>query len=66
MGKTAEMVSALVYLSTTFTEGGYPGEEYMSRLDMGIDDAVAIGISREFTNSILMTCLEALQNYMYS
>lgn len=62
-GKIGEIVQALVYLSTSFTTDDYPADEYIGRMNMGLDDAIAMGISRTFIDSVIRTCLQPRDKY---
>ncbi|KAI9051475.1 hypothetical protein LZ554_004521 [Drepanopeziza brunnea f. sp. 'monogermtubi'] len=48
-----EVTTALVYLSTVFIEDGSPGEEYVRRRSAGVEDALVLGVSREFVSAVI-------------
>ena len=51
--KGSEFVEALVYVSTRFTKDHYPREEYIGRMNSGLNDAILMGISSDYVDSII-------------
>lgn len=51
--KGSEFAKALVYLSTSYTRDGPPRDEYIDRMNLGLIDALALGVSRRFVNETI-------------
>jgi gamma-glutamylcyclotransferase len=51
--KQGEFAKALVYLSTSYTRDGPPRDEYIDRMNLGLIDALALGVSRRFVNNTI-------------
>ncbi len=49
-----QQVKALVYISEDYTADGRIREEYISRMQKAVSDAVALGVSRSFVNKYVM------------
>jgi gamma-glutamylcyclotransferase len=56
--ENGEYVQALVYVSP-FTEDGEPREEYIHRMNYGIADAVALGMSERYVNERMRKVIPA-------
>ncbi|KAG4442924.1 hypothetical protein IFR05_001628 [Cadophora sp. M221] len=54
-----EIATALVYLSTTYKTEGKPHEEYVSRMNAGIKDALVLGMSSLFVASAIRPYIDA-------
>ncbi|PMD25923.1 hypothetical protein NA56DRAFT_539475, partial [Hyaloscypha hepaticicola] len=44
---------ALVYLSTSYTRDGPPRDEYIDRMNLGLIDALALGVSQRFIDNTI-------------
>lgn len=53
-----ESVTALVYISSSYTKNGLPWDEYIHRMEVGLDEALALGISREYVAQYVQPFLE--------
>ena len=51
--QSPEFAKALVYLSTLYTRDGPPRDEYIDRMNLGLIDALALGVSRRFINNTI-------------
>lgn len=49
----SEFAKALVYLSTSYTRDGPPRDEYIDRMNLGLIDALALGVSQRFIDNTI-------------
>lgn len=45
--------TALVYLSTEYTSPGQPWDEYILRMEKGLDEALRMGVSEAYVNQVV-------------
>ncbi len=50
---TGERMPALVYASQYYAEEGEPREEYVDRMNLGIADALMLGVSKEYIDTCI-------------
>lgn len=55
-------ISALIYIDAVRKSESHPRREYIYRMNMGIEDAVALGVPKEHVDKYLRTFIPAPDN----